>query len=361
MAKFCQKCGTENKNTDRFCAVCGNLLETQKKKRKKKSNKKIWFLMLFISVLLMVITGFIVIGRKSEDIDFIKNRYITLVKERKYQQAYEMLKIEDNPWMTEELFEQSLKDSVLDKSYLEPVRQEEKRWLFFSKWKLIPEHNIAEKVSVEVPGNTEIALNGIVLGETYRKKENENTSADAYELPRIFTGTYVISIRSERYENYEEEVYVDYLTDEIKITEEKLTPKEEFINELKEMGKRVIKDLYTAAINDAGMTDFTNNYADIANLEAVYNDLRNSVQADWKETILEEITFSNFESVEEIYLEGGNTYLKMQLQYDYDYQEAAKEGRNQTKTGTGKTASDIIFELQEDEVKVRKINLGMVY
>ena len=116
---YCPRCGADNSKNGVFCCECGMKMSVPQKvlpiSRKKKKWKWIIVIMSVLGVLLLGVTIFINLGKRSENVGVVKQQFLSYLEKHKYEKAYQMLDIEENEWLTEPRFEEMIKDRRISK------------------------------------------------------------------------------------------------------------------------------------------------------------------------------------------------------------------------------------------------------
>lgn len=372
---FCPKCGKSNAETAEFCGGCGcrlknkgNEEESTKseivpvgEKKEKKKGKKRWFVLFILVVILAGAAGGIYhLYEQSQDTYLVKEEYLEYLHNGKYEQAYAMLELEESEWLTVEHYQTVMANQSVDMDDIKVKQQEEKKWLIFPQWKIVPERQVAKAVQLIVPKDSKVILNGKELEESY-KEQNKTVMEDTYILPELFVGTYPIHIDSPYYESMDAEVVVTYQSTSTEIDLSGVVLKEEFLMELQELGKETIKNLYEAAINESGTEGQNENYESLQDLSYAYNSLTSSIHSEWKSRELREITFSDFEITAKVPEEkSGKICIPIHLQYAYEYQYDVKDDGSSGKNN-GTTYTDMRFVLVDGKWKVWAIDIESVF
>lgn len=376
---FCPNCGFQNDDSAEFCGGCGkrlnpakngnmvfadNLKKTDKVGKQKKSNKKTNKGMIVLIVLLVILIaagiGFYLFYQKVSSSSYAKEKYFTCLKEKKYDQAYEMLELKEGAWLTKNNFVAALKSSDADTKDIKVSRQSEKKWGFIPQWKVVPEGLLYEDMTVYVPNGASVKLNGIALDEY--KKESEPGLSDNYVLPEIFKGTYTLQVDTEYCETIEKKIEVETYMFSDSVSIEEMELKETFLIEMKEKGKKLLEELYTAAINETGIKSLDDAYESKKILDSVYRSIVSDITYyGGSGTDLDAIELSGFE-VESpaIYEEDGKLYLEISLLYDFE-SEWGDTDSAYSSFSEGYTETDFIFVMEEGEWKVHDLDLGDIH
>lgn len=314
-------------------------------------------LIVFLLILVGATTGCYFICQKMSSLSYAKEQYFTYLQKQKYEKAYQMLDINESKWLTEDNFENALKYSGAQQNQIKATRKSKKKWGIITQWKIIPEGIIEEDFSIYVPKDSTVRINGVELDEEYLQ-EDVLDSKDEYILPEIFIGTYLLQVDVPYYETVEKKIEVELYSGGASVNLEDLILKEEVSKGLKEKGKEVIENLYTAAINKSGVKGLELDYESQKILDNAYRYLTSSLDSYYYS--LEEITLSGFEEfMESPYEEDGKTYLEMFLEYDYECMYEEKNGTD-TRLTDGYTDTEITFILKDGEWKVHSIDLGYI-
>lgn len=219
-------------------------------------------------------------------------------------------------------------------------------------------------MGISVPKGSEVVLGELEVGDEYLDESYDELS-DYYTIPQMFIGTYQLDVAPPYYEKVTEEVTVDTYSSYIECSDEEWILKDELRDELKEKSKKLIEDLYTAVMNDTGLSELENTYPEFTNIRNVYADMASYIQDSYAAT-LDEITFSGFELYEnDIVEEDGQFCMTAELYYAYEYvySEIDWFDENVTNTGTetGNVETDFEFVLQDGEWTIKDSDVSSVF
>ncbi len=345
---YCPRCGAENDKNGMFCCECGMKLAGPKNAvpapKKKKKRKYIIVIMSVLGVLLLGVTIFINLGKRSENVGVVKQQFLSYLEKHKYEKAYQMLDIEENEWLTEPRFEEMIKDRRISKRDLQVELQNDKKWLFFRKWKISTEGFTAQQVGIAVPAGAVITLGGIEISEKYQDNTYTEKLKDYYVIPELFTGTYQLVITSDFYEEIQKDIELETYNSYIEVSEDMLVFQEEMLTEMREKGKKALEELCTSAVNNRELSSLGLSYQVSASVREDYEAMR-----WWDYYVINQITFSDFEIVpERPYEENGRTYMETSLKYSGVSQYSPADGSGPMRSNSWTGQSRIKFVWNEE-------------
>lgn len=349
---YCPRCGAENGNNSMFCSECGMKLSSPKKAKavpvpkKKKIPKYVIAVIAVLGVLILGITVFINLGKRSENVGVVKQQFLSYLEKHKYEKAYQMLAIEENEWLTEPQFEKMIKDQRISKRDLQVELQNEKKWLFFRKWKISTEGFTAQQVGISVPAGAVVTLGGIEIPEKYQDNTYTEELKDYYVIPELFTGVYPLGITSDFYEEIQKEITLETYDSYIEVSEDMLVFKEDMLEDIREKGKNALEELCTAAIN----------HNELSSLGLSYQ-ISSSVREDYESIggtdyyVIYQVTFSDFDIIpENPYEEHGRIYMETSLEYSGVSQYSDGSGSMKSNSWTGQSRIRFVWNEEAWEI-----------
>lgn len=351
---YCPRCGAENVNNGMFCRECGMKLNSPKKTKavpvpkKKKIPKYVIAIIAVLVILILGITVFIKLGKRSENVGVVKQQFLSYLEKHKYEKAYQMIDIEENEWLTEPQFEKMIKDRRISKRDLQVELQNEKKWLFFRKWKISTEGFTAQQVEIAVPAGAVITLGGTEITEKYQDHTYTDKLKDYYVIPELFTGVYSLEITSDFYEEIQKEIELETYDSYIEVSEDMLIFKEEMLTDIREKGKNALEGLCSAAINNREVSSLGLSYQISSSVREDYESI------GWTDYyVINQVTFSDFDIIpQRPYEENGRIYMETSLKYSgvSQYSPADGSGSMESNSWTGQSRIKFVWNEEAWEI-----------
>lgn len=197
-----------------------------------------WLLLGIAAVVIIgCLIGSILIIRHYNDPMLTARDYYDAVARKEWDRLYEMLDVgEDGHFLTREAYftvmEEQFRDMeaysihqegkhVFRMDYVVEGRehtttillkeQEKKAYLLFKQYTIQPLDLLAENISIVVPGDITVCINGTELGEDYLDETGTVAHAEyetVYTLPRMYIGTYTLAQYGENYQTCTDEIEI---------------------------------------------------------------------------------------------------------------------------------------------------------
>ena len=246
------------------------------------------------------------------------------------------------------------------KSTVVAVRTGYRKFFLFDEWKIVPAGLYGENISVTVPAESELLLNG----QTPDMKEadaEDGTFYSVYEIPALFYGTYQVEIRQEGMETYRKLVDYQGNSDAFDFYNVYLMPDRETMGALTEQFAADYGALLDSALKgqdfDTVSSYFTETALEDGAAEENYNNLKDSAYSSKKEYGITRCELSNisieFVSPADSYVsEPGDVILRihgdMTAYYTYDGETEEEE--------TGNDTWDIRYHLENGVWKLQELS-----
>ncbi len=356
---YCEQCGKKIDDDSKYCEFCGckikkedsnNLTLKERRKNEHKNETKYLFLLLLFSIFGYIFYQELKYFNSPEN---AINHYLKDWKNKNYDSILNTLNIENEEFTSIEQFKNAFNEkhefeiSDYQISHCETVEEEnaicyityqtekndiqyEKKykliknatnrlWIF-TNWSIQNEEYLPlEEWHLYLPKDSIGKINNIDL-LPYRSKEKDKTGYDCYVIPKIFKGTYELSIQLNNGMTVKNKVKIKNQKYSYQFSINDIT--EEFQAEIKKMGTEIIHTLYNGVVRQQKWEDLTSSY-DIQKIKKNYETL--------KTEITKEINLKHFQIVEMKVIgleinEEGKLYLSFQMNYDYtiEYQEGDK-------------------------------------
>ncbi len=302
---FCAECGTKNDDSARYCENCGALLVSNEvvsdgiqdsmlpmQDEVISSNAAMpgmhikfskWSAAVILEVIVLAVLAYGVkwIGSKYYSAEYIAESYFEVIMEGDLGEAYEFLEVKESDFISKELFKKtynpegrgklgsySVKEErkdgvsatvkvtyrVLNESEervkeIVLIKKSDKKFFIFDHWKVNPGEDIVADVSICAPQNAAVSLDGISLGEEY-KKSKEN-GYDIYQISEMFCGKHVINAAKEDTQPVEKNVVFYSNTEEENVVWlPQMHLEKKVLQRIAENSKSVFKSIMDAKVKD---------------------------------------------------------------------------------------------------------------
>lgn len=303
---FCAECGTKNDDSAKYCENCGALLvsnevvsddiqDTMLPMQNEVINSDIaiprmhikfskWMVAVVLEVIVLAVLAYGVkwIGDKYYSAEYIAKSYFETIMEGDLGEAYEFLEVKESAFISKELFKKTYKPESRGKLGSYSVKEEredsvsatvtvtyrvlneseermkeivllkkpDKKFFIFDHWKINPGEDIAADVSICVPQNAAVSLDGVNLGKEYKKSKGDGY--DIYQVPEIFCGKHVINATKEDTQPIEKNVvfYSDTGEEENVVWLPQMHLEKKVLQRIAENSQNVFKCIMDAKIKD---------------------------------------------------------------------------------------------------------------
>lgn len=206
------------------------------------------------------------------------------------------------------------------------IQQNEKKYGLFEQWSLTAAETGTRDLELIAPAGSQVLLNG-VPASSGEIKEDENLSPGAvcYQLTGVETKNCKIQVNGLPFDSYEgvldENSSVIDIRDQLVVGENAQT-------QMSELGKTMINELFTAAVENKKAEDLSELFDNAPNKENLYKAITDNL---YKDGVLQAdtLTFENFQATfGEVYYPGKeeDSYIgmEMKLSYTCSYEPAAE-------------------------------------
>lgn len=269
-------------------------------------------------------------------------------------------------------------ESSIREMRLQLIRQPEKAFLLFPKWKVSSEDLLVKNFVISVPAGCEIAVDGETLTPASLAEEN-GSGYDTY-MENLFVGEHTIQAAAENRETEEFRLDLTEGMDYYEIGQ--LNVSADAVSEMQTVVQEFVGKIYGEALAQSGPSgDYLNYWAQTGNsLEEqqyiqesavqLYERLVSDLQSTYYDKIqFTDMSFRNFQSqVNEYYTdEAGNFYVQLYVTYQYAY---AYTGTETSYSGIttkeevqdeGNSDLTVTFKLENEKWKVYSMDLSSVY
>lgn len=369
---FCQECGTKNTDDSIFCANCGVRLErdavnqnqTQKVQPQgypgagvQSMPKKIEKWKLIFGVELVMIVLLLILAYKNAGTYFgageVAERYFLANANGDWSRAYQMLELDESDFVKEKDYEKmAAKDSLpkittytvgeidalsgkelgttvdiryrskgdsMDSTYTVSLnKQPGKKFLLFDDWKVSTDDIIAKDVTVRVPQDAKVILDGEKLSDSYlSKREDEEEHLDTYVVPQMFAGTHAVTVTMDGMKEdhgtlntYNADSYTVY----------SLNPTEETMDKIIKTAGEDMQKVYEAAMHGDAFSTIADLYVsdkdEMERIEDNYDTFLEAVQRNSRNTV-NTLRISNISASAENYGWSDEMVMEVRLEFDY--------------------------------------------
>lgn len=238
---------------------------------------------------------------------------------------------------------------------------------FIPKWKISCNSSLlAEKVTISVPHNSTIALDGILLGGQYLVQNDYYGEEYKNYCVDVFAGEHSIKVSMP----YMKDVYlteVFHTGNNYTISDFEL--EDSTVDLLETNMVNVLQDMYGAVYNSQGFDSVAKHFILDSYEQAhnTYTNLEERLHGD-EYVQLENISFTNFKSyIESVEIYQGETLITAKLDYDYSYDynyyrsSWNGEGSWNKEIRESNDSMRVRFVLDENQWKINDIDLYSVY
>lgn len=403
---FCGECGTKNIEGAKFCENCGTKLVKNVPKQKEsifsklaKLSNKTKILIGVVAVLLLVVSGFFLYGKRRYTPEREALNYFKAVVNKDVDALYDFLEIKSSKFTTKEIFQEQMKeeleeeleilnykvtDTVISPDGLNATvtirytvkgqmngydqkitlaKEKTKKMLFFDNWKVqIKTMNVIEDYELKVLKNSKVTVAGIELTKEELNKKESTDQFDVYTLPAVFHTKYSVVATLPLGFEIKTTIYPSSYSksETIQVTEKNLSKeaKKAIVNAI----DTNLNILYKSAIANKKFDEIKSNFdyegGNSKKLEKSYDAFNESLNNRSRK--LKEIKFNETEIRSlEITKEG---YLEVYFKTNYDYKTSYKFGTTEkTSTNDSYMYTSMSFDYQDGYQLVLVDNLNYYF
>ena len=361
---FCEECGTKNKQGSAFCEKCGHKFEQQSVQREKKpmSKKNKIILGVVIGVVALLTAAYFIISAMFKP-EKVALKYFKAFTSKDADAIYNTLKLEDSKFVSKKILKEAIgnddeielenysvdeveKDGQITTVVIKYVekgetkertktirlaKSSEKQWLIFDKWVVDTSDIIAKDVTVSVPKDSTLKINGIKVPGKYEKDTTGNTVY--YKIPKMIKGKYTVKAELKNGIELEGEMkvsgnYSSFYSSSLGLAE---SSKKEVTKDIKES----VDTIYQAVIAKKDFSEIKDKFAEDyqSDFESLYNDTKRYVMTDYSS--LKEFKLNDIK-VKSVSIYDGKVSVTFEINYDYKVAHKSgdkteeKEKKNQT-------------------------------
>lgn len=363
---FCEDCGKKIDQDSVFCEYCGS-------KVKKissiitKENKVILILLVFIFFVFLFLWEL----KCFNSPDNAMNHYLKNWKNHNYDVLIQDLGVEDGPFTTTELFQKAFskkeefsiydfqirecfyginKESATcqisyqknkngfnyEKTYY--LKRNKKNKLFlFADW-VIEEHSFQtlKDYVLFLPSNSTATLENIDMSD-YRSIDKDKTGYDAYTIPQIFEGTYLLHLKMSNGIDLEKEININKQEYTYQFNIQDIS--RDYQEQVKSLGVEVIETLYNGVAKGKKFEEITCK-RNISSLKGIYENLQKSLSKSFLTSLkVLDMKVTKFEINKD-----GKIFISFQMDYEYEL-NIQTNGKNETHQGK---SSDVFYMTVKD-------------
>lgn len=342
---FCEECGTKNKQGSAFCEKCGHKFEQQSVQREKKpmSKKNKIIIGIVVGVVALLTAAYFIIGAMFKP-EKVALKYFKAYASKDADAIYNTLKLEDSKFVSKKLLKEALENddeielenvkvddvekdddiTIVTIKYIEKgttkeskavirlAKSSKKQWLVFDKWVVDPSGIIAKDVTVSVPKDSTLKINGIKVPGKYEKDVTGNTVY--YKIPKMIKGKYTVKAELKNGIELEGEMKVSgnysyFYSSSLGLAE---SSKKEVTKDIKES----VDTIYQALIAKKDFSEIKDKFAEDyqSDFESIYNNTKSSVMTDY--STLKEFKINDIK-VKSVSIYDGKVSVTYEMNYDY--------------------------------------------
>lgn len=360
---FCQECGAKNAEEAAFCENCGAKLKHEEEVMQKapyqnadvqsippRIEKWKWIL----GIELVAIVVLLVFAYQNAQNYFgaakVAERYFIAVANDDWNQAYQMLELDESDFINEESYEKMVKENQLpkitsyvvgnkkiisgkqlgttveikyrskgdssDSTYTVSLnKQPKKRFLLFDDWMVSTDSIISKDVCIRVPQGAKVQLDGNELPSSYITKKEDNL--DTYVIPALFSGIHNVKAAMEGMED-DNGKFNTMNSGEYVVRS--MQPSQETMDELIRIAGEDMQKVYSAALHGDSFSTiadlYTKNKDYAGEIEREYDSFLKSTQGD-NNDITNTLRISNISASAVPYEWGSEPAVEVNLDFDY--------------------------------------------
>ena len=349
---FCEECGTKNKQGSAFCEKCGHKFEQQPVQREKKpmSTKNKIIIGVVVAVVALLTAAYFIIGAMFKP-EKVALKYFKAFTSKDADAIYNTLKLEDSKFVSKKLLKEAIEndDEIELENYsvdevekdgqittvvikyvekgetkertktIRLAKSSEKQWLIFDKWVVDTSDIIAKDVTVSVPKDSTVKINGIKVPGKYEKDSIGSTAY--YKIPKIIKGKYKVTAELKNGIELEGEMkvsgnYSSFYSSSLGLGS---SSKKEVTKDVKES----IDTIYQSIIAKKEFSEIKDKFAEDyqSNFESVYNDTKKTAISEYVQ--LKEFKLNDIK-IKSVSIYDGK--LSVTFEMNYDYKVAHKSG-----------------------------------
>lgn len=261
-------------------------------------------------------------------------------------------------------------ESQPSRAVIQLMKQKEKSFLFFPKWKVTSGDLLQKNFQISSPPGYQLVLDGETLTPTAEASE-ESGGYDMY-LVNLFTGEHTVESSAANRESGSA-TFNSYNVSYYEV--DSLPVSQEAVSNMQEIVQAFMRQVYVDALADAGASsEYLSYWSYSADAKESATKLYERLRDRLKETYYDKIqftsmNFSNYNSrVGDDYSdEEGVSYVNLYTTYNYDYSYTATETSYQGITSKEEIKEDgddevnVTFCLENEEWKIAYIDMYSVY
>ncbi len=366
------------------------------KRRYKQIRRRKWagiVIDIFINLILFAIAGgigiLIALGKNAGSPEKYAEEYFSFYANQNWQSMYECFEIRESEHVDYDTFVRQmdadpiyvkessvkLKKKTKGRAYIEVsyingddeekvlevvlIKQREKKYKFFSTWKVDPSGFIAENYQIKVPQGTEVTFDGM-SAETLPK-----STADGYvtyTIRRLFRGEHEIGISTMYIDPYSQSVYVEGNDGQFNLDIKDFAMKSDDIEYVRKTAGDVTFGMYANALAKSGVDDLKGYFVQS---ESVQTALQECYDA-----LLGEVYKSNGAVLKSINVNERQIYdfaytypNEVEVRVDFKCTFEAKTGRTMINgvrgnySGEAESQVRVIYALDGTEWKIKELDL----
>lgn len=416
---YCPECGSKNADDALFCGECGKTIEredlkqdlkqplkeqlrpivVQPSKPMSKKNK----IILILTIIVVAMAGSCYsLGNYLSKPERIATKYFEEIMSSKWDKAYDYYEIASSTFLSREQFIQSntkgnqqvanykvvnnetadygnkisttllieyrlVGSSDLYTYNVDLIKQRQKQFLFFNKWKVSPDDVVIYDYRLDVPKNTTVVLDGITLSDEFLR-EADYDYIDSYVIDAMFMGEHEVAIAQENMEDYKEDISIsnggsNFYLDSMLI-------KEEVKDNIVTRAEELLNTIYQSAISKKSFSEISNLFSSSnevqSSMEENYNNLKASLtqEDEYEEWGITSIVISNISSNLEQYSNMDQLVVKVNQEYSYEYKYQTKDWWTNEiikESGSSSDYSSLSFVYEDNKWLLSYIDLNSIY
>jgi len=284
--------------TEAFTTYTAPVTPTPQYKPRKPLSKKLIAIIAGAAVIVIAVTVFVVVGKKSADYETLATKYFIAEQAGEWDKVFDSIDIPSGEFLTKDFLKKAqsktatkeisnysvnkksdiyaslisgdkdLVDDAISKDvYIDyrikgessnrtdtigAIKLKEKNLLFFDKYKISSDDLVKTGFSIVVTKGAKVSLDGVEVSSKYLKdsaaasSSSYSVSKDTYVIDYLFKGNYTIKVTQENMEDNETDVVVSSNDDSYTYTSPKLGTK--IISQLATTGQDAMKTVFDSVI-----------------------------------------------------------------------------------------------------------------
>lgn len=260
---------------------------------------------------------------------------------------------DDNQFIQEYTFNYTADGKPVTQS-LNMIQQTDKKYGLFEQWGVSSQKTASEmELELIAPKDSQVLINGYAPeADEIVQDEDLSPGAACYTFKSIPADNATLQVSGLPFDYFEMKIDP---TSSVLDVRDKLTVGTNAQTQMTEIGKQMINELFTAAVQDKGETGLGTLFDHAANKTNLYNAIRKNL---YKDDVLqaESLSFSSFKAVfGDVYYPGKeeDSYIgiEMKLSYLCEYEPLKEEKETEETEGTEETAAEEETEQTEKETE----------